>query len=143
MLIKEPKATYTEPFLKWMAKRDGNHAKVKELRTGVYRIGHYGASFYMSDYEHYPETTVGAYGVCDSVEQLLAACPELEASERKFIVTVTSVRKANQPKFCGWRWHKWGQYIGEHKPHREYLYDEPEIKEVLCFHIYEKLDNKK
>ncbi|MCW4050515.1 MAG: hypothetical protein NWE89_12355 [Candidatus Bathyarchaeota archaeon] len=111
----------------------------KYVSPGVYQIGHFGGSHFLCEYEHYPETTVGPFGVCDNVDQLLAACPELEALGREFVVTVTVVRKAEQPAEGGWRWHKWGEYIGTQNPQCEYIHDEPEIEEVLCFHIYEKV----
>jgi len=92
----------------------------------------------MSGYEHYTDG-IDAYGVCDSVEQLLAACPELEAPGRRFVVTVTPVKRANQPADGGWRWHKWGDYIGTQNPQHEYLYDDVHIDMVLCYHIFEKV----
>ena len=112
--------------------------RAKELRQGVYEIGHFGGTNFMRGYEQYPETTVGPYGVCDSVEQLLAACPELEDRGREFVVTVTPVCKDDEPDYGGWRWHKWGKYIGTQNPQCEYIRDEPSIDEVLCFHIYER-----
>jgi hypothetical protein len=37
----------------------------------------------------------------------------------------------------GWRWHKWGPYIGTQEPKCEYIHDEPEIEEVFTYHVYE------
>lgn len=37
----------------------------------------------------------------------------------------------------GWRWHKWGPYIGVQNPQCEYLYDEKNIDVVYTYHIYE------
>lgn len=139
MLIKEPSMMHTDPILAIVATVNGRSGVTKELRPGVYEIGHFGSSHFMEGYEHYPETAVGSYGVCDSVEQLLSACPELEAPGREFVVTVTPIRKDAEPDTGGWRWHKWGMYIGTQNPQCEYIYDEPSIEEVLCFHIYEKV----
>jgi hypothetical protein len=47
--------------------------------------------------------------------------------------------KANQPKEDGWRWRKWGQYIGALEPTCEYIADEPHIDKVYVYHIYEKV----
>jgi len=141
MLIKEPKALAVDPILAGIG-LIGGRGSGKELRTGVYQVGHFGSSLFIQNYEHYPTTTVGPFGVCDSVEQLLAACPELEASDREFVVTVTAIRKADEPSDGGWRWHKWGDYIGTQEPQCEYIHDEPKIEEVLCFHIYEKAVGK-
>lgn len=45
----------------------------------------------------------------------------------------------NRGKGGGWRWHKWGTYIGTLDPQCEYLDDEDfgeDFKYVLCFHLY-------
>lgn len=82
------------------------------------------------------------HGVCDSPEQLLAH-PEYSKmfahEHRKFTIFVTLVRKKDQPLKDGWRWHKWGEYIGTKEPQREYLYDEPNIDEVCLFSIVEHI----
>jgi hypothetical protein len=139
MLIKEPKLLHTDPILAVIASINGNSGVTKELRPGVYEIGHFGDSSFMAGYDKHPETSVGSYGVCDDVEQLLSACPELEAPGRKFVVTVTPVYKEAQSPDGGWRWHKWGPYIGTQNPQCEYLYHEPDIEQVYCFHIYEQI----
>lgn len=138
MLVHEPNMRFTDPILALIAQVNGRPSETKEVRPGVYEIGHFGGSHFLPQYEQYPELPVGPYGVCDSLEQLLAACPELEGPDRKFVVTLTRVRKDQQPESGGWRWHKWGDYIGTKNPQHEYLYHEPEIDEVLCFHIYER-----
>jgi hypothetical protein len=122
-----------------VAVANGGNSQAQQLREGVYEVGHFGCSNFLRGYEEYPETTVGPYGVCDNLEQLLTACPELESSERQFVVTLTRVRKADQPPDGGWRWHKWGEYIGTQDRQCEYLHDEPHVDEVFCFHIYEKM----
>ena len=140
MLIHEPQVqrASNDPIMEMVARINGRESGSKEIRPGIYEVGHHGASNFLRGYEDYPELTVGPYGVCDSVEQLLAACPELEAPGRDFVVTLTKVRKADQPEDGGWRWHKWGEYIGTQNPTTEYLHDEPNIEEVYCFHIYER-----
>lgn len=138
MLISEPSMMHTDPILAMIAAINGRSGNTKEVRPGVYEIGHFGSSGFLREYDHYPETSVGPYGVCDSVEQLLTACPELEAAGREFVVTVTPIRKVDEPADGGWRWHKWGKYIGTQNPQCEYIHDEPNIDGVLCFHIYER-----
>lgn len=78
------------------------------------------------------------YGVCDSPEQFMAKFgPALDALPSRYVVSFTVVRKDEQEPFGGWRWHKWGPYIGEKTPACEYLYDEgPEITQATCFHVY-------
>ena len=78
------------------------------------------------------------YGVCDNYKQILKEYPELKKDKnRKFVVTLSSISKEGQSSDGGWRWHKWGKYIGKKKPMCEYIYDEPKIDEVMIFHIYE------
>lgn len=125
-----------------IARINGNSGNAKEIKPGIYEIGHFGSSNFLRGYEEYPELSVGAYGVCDSVEQLLSACPELENDKaRNFVVTVTKVTRASQEPEGGWRWHKWGEYIGTQNPQHEYLYDDTHISEVLVYHIYERKDD--
>lgn len=143
MLICEPEIMKINKVLAMIAAINNKSAIPKELRTGVYEVGHFGGTGFLATYDHYPEMSVDPYGVCDSVEQLIAACPELEAPGREFVVTVTPVRKADEPAEGGWRWCKWGEYIGTQNPQCEYIHDEPNIEEVLCFHIYEKVTEAK
>ena len=138
MLVQERELRHADPILALIASGSNRSSEAKELHPGVYEIGHFGGSHFLRNYEQYPETTVGPYGVCDSAEQLLAACPELVAPGREFVVTLTRIGKADEPADGGWRWHKWGEYIGTQKPQTEYIHDEPEIEEVFCFHIYER-----
>lgn len=79
-----------------------------------------------------------SYGVCDSVQDFAKVYyDKLNNSERVFIVAFNGIFKKDQSSNDGWRWHKWGPYIGKQKPTCEYLYDEPEINEVWIFKIYE------
>lgn len=81
------------------------------------------------------------YGVCDSVEQFKTTdlYAKLASETRIFAVSFVEIRKSEQPSHGGWRWHKWGEYIGRHDPQCEYLYDEEGIESVFCFHVYEKM----
>ena len=79
-----------------------------------------------------------SFGVCDDVENFLEVYnEELENSDRKFFAILTPVLKSDQPRDGGWRWHKWGRYIGKFEPECEYLCDEKDIEIVYLFHIYE------
>lgn len=78
-----------------------------------------------------------AYGVCDYPQQLIEMFPAVESDPRPFVVSMTRISKVHQSDNGGWRWHKWGPYIGTQNPQREYLYDEPEIEEVWVYHIYQ------
>jgi len=82
---------------------------------------------------------IPAYGVCDSVEQFLEKFGDiLEKSPHKYAVGFTHVLKADQPPNGGWRWHKWGPYIGTHEPQHEYLYYEDGIEGVWTFIVLRK-----
>jgi len=85
------------------------------------------------------EPIIDSYGVCDSPEQLLNMY-DFEADPRTFFIKLTEMRKSEQSSWGGWRWHKWGDYIGKQEPTTEYLYDEPLIDNVFVFHIYQFVD---
>jgi hypothetical protein len=75
-------------------------------------------------------------GVCDTPEQAIEKLKLRDRPERMF-VSFVRLRAADQPREGGWRWRKWGAYIGDKTPQMEYLHDEPEIQEVYTFHVYE------
>lgn len=117
----------------------------KHIQTGVYQIGHFSFDEYIEEeHNHYPDLDefskdIHCYGVCDSAEQLLKNLEEsgLIKSNRKFVIAITLIEKSEQSPSGGWRWHKWGPYIGEHEITTEYLYDEEKIERVYVYHIYE------
>ena len=105
---------------------------------------------YIKDYDTTPQKEIDrirkeckkrfniqTYGVADSIDQIRETFKFLERSDRKFICFVSAVYKKDQSATGGWRWHKWGPYIGNHKIRCEYLYDEVGIDHVLLYHIYE------
>lgn len=72
-----------------------------------------------------------AYGVCDNYEQVLEKYKDiLNDPNKKYVIGMCTVEG-------GWRWHKWGEYIGTKNPEHEYLYDDIHIDRVYCFYIYE------
>lgn len=147
MLVDLPTQQLTDDLLQMIAALTGQSDAVLGLQKGIYQVSHFGSSSLLRGWEHYPEfpdidTDEGAQyragrGVCDNVKQLLAHYPELENSERQFVVTLTSIHRESQPSDGGWRWHKWGAYIGTQKPEHEYIYDDKHIDLVYVFHIYE------
>lgn len=144
MLIDEPRlvAKTQDPLLKVleesMGRKDGN----KRLQLGVYEIGHFNAHLLLDDSWldsfRIEGLSINEYGVCDSVQQILDQCPELQDPKRHFIIAITPVVKAEQSPEGGWRWHKWGPYIGTFDHQFEYLYDEVGIDQVLVYHIHER-----
>ncbi len=148
MLVSEPlvRAFSNDPLLRLLAGLDGvKDSSPKELQTGIWEVGHYGSSAFLQGYyNQYPEDLGehGPYGVCDGVPDILRAYPMLEADPgRAFVVTMKRVRRdlSNKGKGGGWRWHKWGEYIGTAAPTTEYLDDEPIIEQVYVYHIFERL----
>lgn len=84
------------------------------------------------------------YGVCDDYQQIFERDENIQSyindTHKKFIILMTYVPKSIQPEDGGWRWHKWGEYIGDQKPTTEYLYDEPEIEGVFTYRILEVIE---
>lgn len=140
MLIDCPQVSKPDATLAMLAMVNGRGVETKKLATGVYEIGHFGSSRWPSGralnddgFEKW-----GSSGVCDNYEQVIAHHPEVNDPETKYVITLTPVIKADQSAYGGWRWHKWGEYIGVHTPQHEYLYNEDDtIQVVYCYHIYE------
>lgn len=74
--------------------------------------------------------------MADTVEQVTEKFPGLLTDPRFFAVTFLPISKAEQPAHGGWRWEKWGAYIGDHDRKAEHLADEPVITELVCFEIH-------
>ncbi len=79
---------------------------------------------------------VPEFGVCDTPEQCIEKL-KLRDHPVPVFVSFVRVRRDEQPPDGGWRWHKWGEYIGAHSPQCEYIHDEPDIEEVYTFSIYQ------
>lgn len=87
------------------------------------------------------------YGVCDSPEQFARRFPKYKGN-----VWFTVVKRVDQPEEGGWRWRKWGDYVGEYaidgsySPHylsecdgsNEY----PVIDEQWLFYLEKDRDNE-
>lgn len=81
------------------------------------------------------------YGVADNASQVIEHFKAIESEMGidfgNCVICLRPIRKDQQPSEGGWRWHKWGKYIGVKKPQCEYIYDEDDsIKFVWCFHLY-------
>lgn len=73
-----------------------------------------------------------SFGVADSIEQVKSYYEPLEASNTQFIVILTPVYRENDG---GFRFHKWGRYIGKHEICHEYLRDQKDIDVLYTFRI--------
>ena len=91
----------------------------------------------MLDYINY-ENSVWYYGVADNLEQIVELYNKNEKGWFKgnHVILCWKVKKDPENPCSGWRWHKWGEYIGTRNPQCEYLNDEPLIDEVITFSIY-------
>lgn len=80
------------------------------------------------------------YGVCDNYQQILNRVKGINEyindKDNTYVIILYKVKKSEQPETGGWRWHKWGPYIGDHEITTEYLYDEDDIDFVYTFSIY-------
>lgn len=123
-------------FAEDSAKRDARYARYLE-RYGIEVVGEYE--------DDLPPVAEGVrrqvgindhYGVCDSPEQLLEHLPHLAEDPEAYMVAMVEIRRDRQSDWGGWRWHKWGPYIGTQNPQHEYLYDEKHIDVVYTYHIY-------
>lgn len=126
------------PIAILLAKANGNSTDVIKRKLGVYEIGHFNFDQMINTINKWPDLgEFNCYGVCDNYQQILNQCKELENPQRKFVISITAIEKKKQSEMGGWRWHKWGPYIGKQNPTCEYLYDEPIIEKIFVYHIYE------
>lgn len=155
------------PNLKESERRKGvaNEHNLEHIDQFDERLMQYGTGFYQCNYgfnfsnEEFIESLEvygidmsegkSAYGVADDVDQIKEYFKnEIDDLNRKFIISGTPVYqdKSNKGKGGGWRWHKWGEYIGKLEPQCEYLDDEEfgdEFKYVICFQLHEVNSNNK
>lgn len=78
-----------------------------------------------------------SHGVCDNIEQAVEYLDwAVKHPTRRFIISLSEVRREWESE-GGWRWHKWGPYIGKQEPQCEFMFDEPVIESVYCFQLLE------
>ncbi|MBN3402913.1 hypothetical protein [Clostridium botulinum] len=99
----------------------------------------------LTDYKFVNEYNEFDYGVCDNASQVLDYCnKEIQEYEKykkkKYIAVMTPIFKSSQDEY-GWRWHKWGSYIGVQNPQHEYLADEKNIDMIYVFQVKEVIEN--
>jgi hypothetical protein len=147
MLVDPKFAENTDtPFGKILREIAEEHGVISVIRidTGLYQIGHWNfADLLEGEWEEYPRLLGGdlsPYGVCDSPAQFMGIVgPALAVGPGQFVVSFVQLKKSDEPPKGGWRWRKWGPYIGGQDRQCEYLYDEPKIEEVWTYHIHEKI----
>jgi hypothetical protein len=130
-----------------LAKLVGTGESDQVIAEGLVKTGHWSPErCFTGLFERYPQLPpvdqedFSCYGVCDSPEQFMEKHGKiLEQDRRVFCVYFVEIAKKNNPPEGGWRWHKWGPYIGKQQPICEYIYDEPIIESVYTYHVYELL----
>lgn len=131
------------------AQNESGPREPKKIGTGLWLLGHWNleaeVDVPLKLIEQWPNLgEKEGLGVCDSPEQAVEYLrPELDNPDRKFFIGFVRMRRADQPREGGWRWHKWGEYIGAQKPRCEYLHDEPLVEEIYTFHVYERIEIEK
>lgn len=92
-------------------------------------------------YPKFNDPLKGSYGVADTIEQIKEYYKEeIEDPNNKYFIhlSVVGQEKENKGKGGGWRWHKWGPYIGKLDSQCEYLDDEEfgdDFEYVITFSI--------
>ena len=118
---------------------------VKQLHKGIYTemypdysdILNIATAISIPLEEYFEFSSSGSYGVCDGLQNFLDIFnEELATIPEKVFVTLTPIHRKQQPEYGGWRWRKWGPYIGNFKRTEEYLFNETEIDTVWIYHIY-------
>lgn len=125
-----------DPDLRMILDMLGSHPT--HVRTGVYTDCGFNFDNHVGDDwdPYFYDDDVPSYGVADSIEQFFEVYGhKIETSERFYAVGFTEVLRSEQPSKGGWRWHKWGEYVGLRLPQFEYLHDEPEIESVVTFSV--------
>ena len=93
-------------------------------------------------YKIFPNYEKITYGVADDIEQIKEYYKEeVNDKEKKYFLALTPVwqEKENKGKGGGWRWNKWGKYIGKLNPQCEYLDDEDfgeDFQYIITFTLY-------
>lgn len=114
----------------------------ERIEQGMYLCGHWSIDqLGVSIRERWREKNIDfldfdTSGVCDNPEQPVIKFGLRERPE-PFFITYVEIKRADEPREGGWRWEKWGPYIGTHKPQCRYLHDEPEIDKVFTYSVYE------
>lgn len=142
-----------DPIFGLVAAMHGGSGKPSRLGAGFYQCGHWNfgdlctpslgrydpnASF-EEKYDALARVGLESeHGVCDTPEQFMERFgPALAADTDGWVVSFVVLQKADQSPRGGWRWHKWGPYIGDKTPQCEYLYDEgPEITQATTFSLF-------
>jgi hypothetical protein len=144
-MLKTPTLSY-DPIIDIIAQANGQKRGFEIIEEGFFTHGGFNTDLLVWG-RNAPEFYMGwpyfdglnSYGVCDTPQQFINRFKEKLAKDvRTFCVGFCHVAKnpQNAGMGGGWRWHKWGPYIGIGEPLEEYLDDEKEfIYGVYVYHI--------
>lgn len=77
------------------------------------------------------------YGLCDNATQVINKYNESVKGDKTYMIVLTPIFKADQPQDYGFRFHKWGEYIGvQNIEGYEYIYDS-DIDMIYVYSVYE------
>lgn len=147
-MLKDLRYNNVEPSLIYasIAQINGVDLSEEESYFEHYTTGVYRHDGYVYNFEGFLEEKCNAniinkwvaYGVCDNYKQVLEKHKDLfDDTNKNYVIGLSTVKREKQSSEGGWRWHKWGEYIGNQNPQHEYLYDDTHIDKVYCYHIYE------
>lgn len=154
-MLKSPRFMgASDPVMAMMAQISGNGMSATEVEEGAFIIPNYSFDIMVWGQNapkmwmgwpdlgiSGPDEDLNSYGVCDKPAQFLDRYRDaLQSDVRTFAVGFTHVQKhpENKGNGGGWRWHKWGPYIGDGNPTAEYLDDEELFDEGVC--VYSVLE---
>ena len=141
-LERETQQTLVEDVPEFMDYRNPTRTADDRLRTYLEDARRYKRSMdklYSQRYKRGPYRnfmSLGAYGLCDSPEQLMELYPHLDDDDVPRVVGFQYIVRKNQSPQGGFRYHKNGNYVGRQRPRHEYLYDDTHIDHIISFHIY-------
>ncbi len=143
-MLVDPKFSHNNPIIGIVAAMHGGPVIPERINKGMYIAGHWNVGdMTVNIRDRWKEKdwvthdiSVPESGVCDSPEQLMKKV-DFESIPEPVFISFVRISRDEQPLQGGWRWHKWGEYIGDHEPMHEYLHDERDIFEVYTFSVHE------
>lgn len=93
-------------------------------------------------YKHDNETDIDKYFDGEDLVQFMDAMEE-QNSDYGFVLLLTPIVNEHNGEWGGWRWCRYGEYIGHHKIKHEYLNDEEGIDFVFTWELIPVVKDEK